>query len=459
MKALLLLSGLGVISLLAEIFNFKKPLLSIVLIGLFATLIVTVSDWDTSLYHFKMMYFDNYAVSFTALLIGIAFFWFLTAGDYLSNVVGITDYFALILFALCGAVVMVSYSNMVMLFIGIEILSISSYVLAGSNKSDLASNEAAFKYFLMGSFATGFLLFGIALIYGVSGSFDLKTIADYTVSNTTDTPRLLYAGVLFLLVGLAFKVSVVPFHFWAPDVYQGAPTMITSFMATIVKTAAFAAFFRLFYICFPNLGEVWVEIIWVMAALTSLIGNITAVYQNSVKRMLAYSSISHAGYMMLGLLAMNQTSASALLYYSGAYAFATITTFYITYILIKNKGNDDIDSFNGLSKTNPLMAVTMLIALLSLAGIPPLAGFFAKYYIFTTALQSGYVGLVVIALLGSLIGVYYYFRIVIAMFFKGEGETPAMLHLNTTGKLLLIILTLITIALGLFPAFIINLLT
>ncbi len=449
MKALILLSSLGVIALFAEIFSFKKLLYPLVIIGLITTFILNIFDWDTNLTYFKMMRYDNYAVAFTSVILVIAILWFIMAENFFKEETSLTDHFALILFALVGTVIMVSYTNMTMLFLGIEILSISMYILAGSKKDDLGSNEAAFKYLIMGAFATGFLLFGIALVYGSTGSFDLGEIQDFVTTHPGGVPAIFYAGVLMMLIGLSFKVSAAPFHFWAPDVYQGAPTVITAFMATIVKTAAFAAFLRLFGSCFASVSDTWVNIIWVMAALTLLIGNVTAVVQTSTKRMLAYSSVAHAGYMLLALLAGNSYSNSAILFYTAAYSVGSIGTFCILNIVTNARGDDNTGAFNGLVKTNPLLAVVMTIALLSLAGIPPTAGFFAKYYIFTAAFQSGYTGLVLIAVVASLIGVYYYFRIIIAMYFKeASGD---VIPVQTSHKLLLIIVALITLVLGLCP--------
>jgi NADH-quinone oxidoreductase subunit N len=455
MKALILLSSLGVIALLAEIFSFKKLLYPIVLLGLITTFVLNMFDWDTNKLYFKMMQFDNYAVAFTAVILVVAFLWFIMAEGFFKEESNLTDHFALVLFALVGAVMMVSYTNMAMLFLGIEILSIPMYILAGSNKTDVSSNEAAFKYLIMGAFATGFLLFGIALVYGATGSFDLSEIAT-SIATGAALSSIFYVGVLLMLVGMAFKVSAAPFHFWAPDVYQGAPTVVTAFMATIVKTAAFAAFLRLFTTTFVTVGETWMHTVWVMAALTLLVGNITAVVQTSTKRMLAYSSVAHAGYMLLALLSANNYSNNAILFYAAAYSIGSIATFAIVNIISNEKKSDGVDGFNGLAKTNPMLAIVMTIALLSLAGIPPTAGFFAKYFIFTSAFMAGNVGLVLIAIIASLIGVYYYFRLIIAMYFKeSDGQTIAV---QSNHKILLVIIAIAIVALGLFPDYIIGLL-
>lgn len=455
MKALILLSSLGVIALLAEIFSFKKLLYPIVLLGLITAFILNMFDWDTNRMYYHMMQFNNYAVAFTGVIIVIAFLWFLMAEGFFKEETNQTDHFALVLFALVGAVMMVSYTNMAMLFLGIEILSIPMYILAGSNKTDISSNESAFKYLIMGAFATGFLLFGIALIYGATGSFDLKEIAT-AVSGGTIISSIFYVGVLLMLIGMAFKVSAAPFHFWAPDVYQGAPTVITAFMATVVKTAAFAAFLRLFFTTFMGVHGTWMNVVWIMAALTLLVGNITAVVQSSTKRMLAYSSVAHAGYMLLALLAGNGYSNSAILFYAAAYSIGSIATFCIVNIISNARKTDGVDAFNGLAKTNPLLAVVMTIALLSLAGIPPTAGFFAKYYIFTSAFAAGNATLVLIAIIASLIGVYYYFRIIIAMFFK--ENTSEAVEVESNHKLLLLFVAIAIIVMGILPDCIIKLL-
>ena len=463
MKVLYILSALGVIALLAEIFKFKKFLFPVILLGLLAAGAFVYIDRNAPMnpmFH-DMLDFNRYALLFTLVILGTAFLWFMMAGNFFKEESSRTDHFALVLFALSGAVILVSYSNMVMLFLGIEILSIPLYVLAGSRKDDLSSNESALKYFLMGAFASGFLLFGIALLYGVFGTFSLHTIQTYLTPPIPSQARpsdsqwiLLSGGILFMLVGMSFKISAVPFHFWAPDVYTGAPTQVTAFMSSIVKTAAFAAFFRLF-ICFANTAQTWTNIIWAMSAATMVLGNITAVYQNNVKRMLAYSSISHAGYMLLAILSMNNNSAGSILYYAAAYSVSTIGAFAVLTILEK-ENQITFDSFSGLAKRNPLLALAMCIAMLSLSGIPPLAGFFGKYYIFTSALTSGYVWIVLIAVLGSLIGVYYYFRVIIAMYLKESSET-SVIEVSTMQKILLVITIVLTIILGIFPDAVIRL--
>ncbi len=440
----------------SEIFRFKKALLPVVFLGLAAALVTTVLDWNTNVSYFNnMMKVDNFSLAFSAVMIGITLLWFIISPGFFTDETSKSDHFTLILFALTGGVLMSSFNNMVMLFLGIEILSISMYILAGSNKKSLASNEAAFKYFLMGSFATGFLLFGIALIYGSTGSFDIDVISTRIAEGNMNSSVMLFAGILMTMIAMAFKVSAAPFHFWAPDVYQGAPTVITAFMSTVVKTAAIAAFFRLFIHTFASMTAVWHTALMIISGATILVGNISAVYQTNVKRMLAYSSVAHAGYMLMAIVSMNTAAPSALLFYTIAYSISSIASFTILLMVSNSTGNDSIESFYGLGKKSPFLAAMTVISMLSLAGIPPTAGFFAKYYIFIAAMENNMLPLVLVAILGSLIGVYFYFRVIIAMFRDGN-ETA----INFAGpyKIVMIIAGILALALGIAPGIVTGLL-
>lgn len=459
MKGLLIISGLGILAMLAEIFKFKKVLYPIVLLGLLGAYAANFTEWNNNLniqMFSNMIRFDNVALAFSGVILVTAFFWFILANDYFEQD-HITDHFALVLFALVGALMLTSYSNMTTLFLGVEILSIPMYVLAASRKRDLASNEAGFKYLIMGSFASGFLLFGIALIYGASGSFDLMAIRTYISQSHGNLPLFFYAGVLMILVAMSFKVSAAPFHFWAPDVYEGSPTVITALMSTIVKTAAFAAFMHLFLVVFGKVSDVWGMVMAVIIAASLIIANITAATQESAKRMLAYSSISHAAFMLMAILANNRgfASVNAILYYSLAYSIGSIAAFTVVYNVSKNTDDNRISAFNGLAKRNPLLAVCMIIAMLSLAGIPVTAGFFAKYFVFTTMIGTTYKWLIMLAILTSAVGVYYYFKIIIAMYFK-KPETEESINIEVSHVVLLVLTTLFTIALGVMPNYVIE---
>ena len=445
---LIILSVLGIIALFAEIFRFRKGLFPLILLGLAGAFVCTARLYNHPQIIMGMMNFDNYAVVFTCVILIIAFLWFMMAKNYFLQETSVTDHFALIIFSLVGAVVMVSFNNLTMLFLGIEILSVSVYVLAASDKTNITSSESGFKYFLMGSFATGFLLFGITLIYGVTGSFDLTTI-QHNLSSGNET-GLALAGVLLLLVGLGFKSSLAPFHFWAPDVYEGAPTTVTTYMATVVKTAAFAAFYRLFSLCFWQLAPHWADILSWMVVLTLFIGNVSAVRQKSVKRLLAYSSVAHAGYIAIAIVAMSTPSTSAIMYYTFTYSISSLSAFTILFIVSRHKGSKDISAFEGMSKANPLLSFAMTVAMLSLAGIPPTAGFFAKYYVFFTAINHGYTWLVLVAVIAALVGVYYYFRVIIAIYFKPEQQLVPI-KVGPLHRTVLIITTILTLLFGLFP--------
>lgn len=459
MKGLFIISGLGVLAMLAEIFKFKKLLYPLVLIGVLAAYVTNFMEWNNN-YNIEMfgnmMRFDNVALAFSGVILVTAFFWFILANDYFEQD-HVTDHFALVLFALVGAVMLTGFSNMTTLFLGIEILSIPMYVLAASRKRDLASNEAGFKYLIMGSFASGFLLFGIALIYGATGSFDLMAIRSFISHSQGVLPVFFYAGVLMVLIAMLFKVSAAPFHFWAPDVYEGSPTVITALMSTIVKTAAFAAFMRLFLVVFGGVNETWSMILAVVIALSLVVSNITAATQQSVKRMLAYSSISHAAFMLMAILANQRgmASVSAILYYSLAYSVGSIAAFTVLYNVSKAKDNSNIEAFNGLGKRHPFMAACMVIAMLSLAGIPITAGFFAKYFIFSVMIGTTFKWLIILAILTSAVGVYYYFKVIIAMYFKQE-ESEQEVTMETSHVLLLALTTIFTLALGLVPKYVIE---
>lgn len=451
MNALYIVCGLGLTALLAEVFNIRRVLGVLVILGLAAAIGVSVLEWNRSISYFtNMVIFDNFALAFSSLIMGIAILWFWMAQDYFNQDKDhYTDRASLILFTVAGGILMVSFNNMAILFLGIEVLSLSLYTLAGSRRDSLASNEAAFKYFLMGSFATGFLLLGIALVYGATGSFDVRSIAATVIINSQTLPAFFYAGVLLILVGLAFKISAVPFHFWAPDVYSGSPTSITAFMSTVVKIAAIAAFVKVFSACFASVESTWAMVLKVITILTLLIPNLIAAAQENVKRMLAYSSVGHVGYILLAFIAQPSNSSSVILYYLTAYSVASITSFAVLLQLEKQNSGTDVLQFNGLFKRNPFLAVSLTIALLSLAGIPPLAGFFGKYLVFVQALERGMVSLTILAIVTSLIGAYYYFKVIIAMFLQepASGE----LEVSISQKILIAVLVVVMFALAILP--------
>jgi NADH-quinone oxidoreductase subunit N len=365
----------------------------------------------------------------------------------------LAEYFALVFFVLCGVSLVTTFNTLLMLFLGIEIISIPLYILTGSEKKNLKGNEASLKYFLMGSFSTGLMLLGIAFLYGSSatGTFFIDDIWN---RNPAVEP-LFMAGLLLLLVSMAFKVSAAPFHFWTPDVYDGAPTVFTSFMATIVKVSIFVGFVRLFDEAFGETSKSWQLFVAMIAAATLFIGNITAVFQQSVKRMLAYSSIAQAGFMMLAVLALNGVAKQGIILYAAAYSLATIGIFAV---LIKMK-DYTFEGFNGLARQQPVLAATVTIFLLSLAGIPLTGGFFAKYYMLSAVVATGhFLWLVIFAVLCAAVSAYYYFRVIQAMYFKdGEGTTEGEPGAGFKG--LLVVMAALVIVLGVFPQVLLDQLT
>jgi NADH-quinone oxidoreductase subunit N len=459
MTTIISLTILGILVLFMGIIRKQSWLLPLILLGLVVSMVLTITDWNLFRnYSHSMILVDNVSVAFSTVLILSTFLIFSLAAHYYRGVQRpLDDIYGVMIFALVGAVMMTSYGNLIMLFLGIETLSIALYVLAGSHKEAITSNEATLKYFLLGSFLSGFLLFGIALIYGSSGSLDLEKIGEFVASYSAGQyPPMFLAGLFLLIIGLAFKIAIVPFHFWAPDVYEGTPTLLTAFMATVVKTASIVAMYRFFTHTFHGIHGVWETTIWVMAAITILLGNLTGVYQPNLKRMLAYSSISHSGYMMLAVVAFSAMSGNALLLYTLSYSIATILAFGVLILIREAHGNDYFSSFNGLAKTNPLEAFCLTVSMLSLTGIPPLAGFTAKYYLFTTALEKGLVWLVIVAVAGSAISVAFYFKPVMAMYLK--ESTGVKLNVEKSYKVHLVFMTLMVILIGLMPFLVIGLL-
>lgn len=421
MKEILIISLLGIVILAVDLLKMRKLVLPVTVTGLLALLVCSVIDWGHNEIPFAqyggMLKFDQYALGFTMVFSLLAIFWFMIMSDqYESTSSKKTDIYALSVFSICGAVVLSSYTSLVMLFLGVEILSIPLYVLAASDRKNILSNEAGFKYFFLGSLASAIMLFGIALVYGAMGTFDLQTISG-VIGNSSNYSGLMLTGCIMILVGFGFKVSVAPFHLWAPDVYQGAPTTVTAFMATVVKAAAFAGLYRLFSIGFPTRPEVVSTIMATMMVLTLILSNITAVTQNSSKRLLAYSSLSHAAYMMGFVLMAGHADAKYLMFYTFTYGIASMTSFSVLqHVSAIQSGDDSREAFTGLVKRNPVMAGAMTISLLSMAGIPPLSGFLGKYYAITQLLSGEYLAVVIVMILTSAIAAYYYLRIIAAMF-------------------------------------------
>jgi len=365
------------------------------------------------------------------------------------------EYFSLMLFVLVGGIMMVSFTNLLMLFIGLEILSIGVYILTGSDKKNTRSNEAALKYFLMGSFATGILLFGVALWYGATGKFQL----DYSIlSVPPEWKPMFYMGLILILIGLLFKASVVPFHFWAPDVYEGAPTVFTGFMATVVKTAAFGAILRILVPFAMTHDDFASKAIVVCVVATLLLGNIMAVVQNSFKRMMAYSSIAQAGYILIGVVALSHLGSindmlfygKGIVFYLLAYGVASAAAFGVLIIVSDQAKTEGFEAFKGLGKNDPILALVLTISMCSLAGIPLTGGFIGKLYLFSEAIEGNYAWLVVVGVIGSAISIYYYFRVIVAMY-MGERSADLVIQSTMGQKVALVVAAAITLTLGIAP--------
>jgi NADH-quinone oxidoreductase subunit N len=455
MNSIITSAILGVIMMFSGIFLRKNSSIA-VLATLGCILLLAMAALDLSGYHFfpvdthNMLDFQAFGQLANCIVFALTLSYFLLNGRDIAAIGNNPgEYFALIFFVLCGISIADSFNSLLMLFIGIEIISIPLYILTGSDKRNLKSNEASLKYFLMGAFSTGIMLLGIAFLYGASdkGSFFLDDIASI---KAVGTPMMM-TGLILLTVSMSFKVSAAPFHFWTPDVYDGAPTVITSFMATAVKAGTFIAFVRLFAIAFGDMKSHWQIFIAIIAAATLFIGNITAVFQQSVKRMLAYSSIAQVGFMLLAILTLNTLAQEGIILYIAVYGTASIGLFAI---LVKMK-DFSFDGFNGLARHEPVLAFTAAIFLLSLAGIPLTGGFLAKYYMVASVIQTGsWLWLVIFALLCATVSVYYYFRVIQAMYFK-DGVSQN-LEISMGFRFMLILLALVVIILGIFPQLLIS---
>ena len=455
MNTLIAITGLGVLCLLFEILNFRKAIVPITIIGLLAVLGLTFTEYNTPAnYYNNMIVVSKFSASFSALFIVLTIFLVALAHDfYEDHPTKISDFIAIKIFMLAGAVAMVSFGNLAMFFLGIEILSISLYILADSNRMNVKSNEAGMKYFLMGSFASGIILFGICLIYGAMGTFDVAEITDW--SRSAELPIWFPIGISLVTIGMLFKVAAVPFHFWAPDVYEGSPALTTATMSTLVKVVAMATLYKLLTAMNADLSNAFVNIIMIVSIASMTVGNIMALKQTNVKRMLAFSGISHAGFMLMALLSISN-SAGNLLYYASAYASAGIAAFSVILYVCKNKNNEDIANFNGLGKNNPLMAAVLTASLLSMAGIPIFAGFFAKLVLFNQTIEAGYLVVVIAAVINSIISVGYYFKLILAMYGKEPNEAAAKTPFVFSAVAFVAIL--LNIVLGLFPSVVLDLL-
>lgn len=459
MNAIIFSTLAGVVMMFSGIFTKNKSTITNVARIAMAVLVIvnlldTYGGWMIAVDTKNLLSFSKFGLFFNTIMFVATLLFFILSGRDIEKVGNyVAEYYALIFFSLCGIAILTSFNGLLMLFLGVEIMSIPLYILTGADKKNLKSNEASLKYFLMGSFSTCIMLMGITLVYGATGNFNLPPIASSVTVAVASNSIIGPLGLLLIFVALCFKVSAAPFHFWTPDVYDGSPSVFTSFMATIIKAAGFFAFIRLFEERSSDLGISWKIIMPVIIIATVLAGNITAVFQQSVKRMLAYSSIAQAGFMLFAVYANNDISKEGILLYAAAYSLATIGIFSI---LIKMK-DYTFNGYNGLAKKEPFIAAVNTIFLLSLAGIPLTAGFFAKYYMLSAAIKFGgksVLWLVVVAVLFAAVSVYYYFRVIQAMYFK-EGDAEVT-EVNDRFKFGLFIMAALVILIGILPSILLN---
>jgi NADH-quinone oxidoreductase subunit N len=418
----------------------------------FAAVIIcsnAVEDLTQTIPFGRMFALDAFSVFFKLLFIGAVALVTLLSDDFLGETrYSPWEYYSLLAFALCGMMFMVSGVHLISIYIGLELMSLSSYILAGFFKNERKSTEAAMKYFVLGAVSSGILLYGISLIYGVCGSLNLFDIAA-AMSTIVSNDALMF-GIMLLGAGLCFKVAAAPFHVWTPDVYEGAPTPITAFLSTASKAAAFSIFVRIFYVAFHDFHLSWGNILATIAALSMIVGNLAAITQNNVKRMLAYSSIGHAGYALMGIIALNATGLNGVLIYTLVYVFANLGIWATVLMLRRHEyAGEQVDDFDGLHRRAPFWAFAMFVFLLSLGGIPPTAGFIGKYYLFAAAVQSGYGWLAIVAVLMSAVSMFYYLRLVVAMYLREGREAEVVI--TPSLRLVAGIALVVTLALGLYP--------
>ncbi len=451
---IIIIAGMAIL-LLGNVIR-SRGLMAVLSVGAMVIgLIYAVMQWAMPQSGFYGMFvIDNFSVFFSMIFIMTGIVTILMSRDYLiAKGIESHEYYVMILFATVGMMLMASSTDLLVIFIGLEIMSVPLYVMAGLARHNNLSNESGVKYFIMGAFASGFLVYGIALIYGATGTTDLRRILADFAFYKTQSQMLLYSGAIMVLAAFSFKVAAVPFHMWVPDVYEGAPTPVTGYFSVGPKAAGFAALLRIFIFGFGQFTDL-TTVFWILAVLTMTIGNILAIFQNNIKRMLAYSSIAHAGYILVALTTGGQGAVSSAVYYLAAYMFFNLGGFaIITLIDSRTGGNNQIDDIKGLSGKHPFLAAILTLFMFALAGFPPTAGFIGKFFIFSQAVESGFIWLTIIAVLNSLISVYYYLRVVVAAFFMKPDKEFVPVSYKPGIILVLLITVAGTLALGVIPQF------
>ncbi len=454
---MLLVTITAIATMLAEAFRRKDermPIGGLGVIGLVGSALAARLLWDHNASGFGVVQADNFALFITIVLAVIGLLTIMFSSQAVERD-GLPqgEYYTLILYAVAGMMLMASATDLLVIFLALEVFSLAVYVLTGIRRTDYAGTEAAFKYFLLGAFSSAFFLYGIAFTYAVTGSTRLDKVSTAIASQAVSPSPMLWLAVALLLVGFAFKVSAVPFHMWTPDAYEGAPTVVSGFMSTAVKAAAFAAFLRVFLSAFEPLRPEWGTLLSWIAIATMVVGTVVGVVQGNVKRMLAYSSIAHAGYLLVGLVAASNTGKAAVLFYLAAYAVANLGAFGVaSAIATTARPNADLHDFTGLWYSRPVLAVLMAVFLLSLGGFPPMAGFIAKWYIFQAAVSEGYVALAIIGVLTSVVSVFYYLRIIVSMFMATSTAELDVPQVTATGLAAMALAAAGTFYLGVLPS-------
>jgi NADH-quinone oxidoreductase subunit N len=446
----------GIAAMVAESFRDpgeRMPIAGLGVVGLLGAAFATVLLWNHHASSFGVVAADNFGLFVTATLVLVGLLSLAISGPTVDRE-GLPggEYYALMLFGTAGMMLMATATDLLVIFLALEVMSLAVYVLTGIRRDNATSTEAAFKYFLLGAFASAFFLYGIAFTYGLTGSTRLDRIGSLIAAQAMSPTPMQYLALGLIIVGFAFKVAAVPFHMWTPDAYEGAPPAVTAFMSTGVKAAAFAAFVRVFLSAFEPLRNSWGEVIWVLAAATMIVGTVAGVTQSSVKRMLAYSSIGHGGYLLTALLSGNDLGKGAVLFYLLVYAITNIGAFGVIALLDNGeRPNDQVKDYAGLWNSHPGLAILMTIFLLSLGGFPPMAGFIAKWYVFSSAIKAGYTGLAIVGVLTSVVSVFFYLRIVMMMYMTPSDAPPQFPAIPRIAGAALVASAILIFYLGILP--------
>jgi NADH-quinone oxidoreductase subunit N len=452
----------GLVVLLAESFrgrNEKMPIGGLAIIGLLGAGAASILLWDSNAESFNAVTADNFGLFINLVLVVVGILTVLFSAQAVErDRLPAGEYYAMILFATFGMMLMGQATDLLVIFLALETMSIAVYILTGMRRDQQQSTEAAFKYFLLGAFASSFFLYGIAFLYGVTGTTNIERLSTAIAAQSMSGNPMILLGIGLLIVGFAFKIAAVPFHMWSPDAYEGAPSVVTGFMSTGVKAAAIAAFVRVFLKGLDPMIADWAPVLWWIAAATMIVGTVVGVAQTSLKRMLAYSSIAHGGYLLAGLVSGSDVGKASILFYLAAYALTNLGAFGVISILgTRERANDDLRDYAGLWHSHPALATLMTFFLLSLGGFPPTAGFIAKWYVFSAAVGSGYYGLAIIGVLSSVVSVFFYLRIVVMMYMTERDARPIPAAVPALAMAGLIIAVVGVLYLGVLPSRVIDL--